>query len=59
MIFGEPVDREAAIVITVVALVALVALHIVTTKFSLNYPRRAQHALLAIVSPLRRFLFAG
>lgn len=56
MIFGEPVDREAAIVITVVALVALVALHIVTTKFSLNYPRRAQHALLTIVSSLRRFL---
>ncbi len=56
MVFGTEEHAEAAIVITIASIVALVALHIVTTKFSLNYPRRAQHALLAVVSPVRRSL---
>ena len=56
MVFGSEENAEAAIVITVVALVVLVTLHIVTTKLSLSYPRRTQHALLAIVGPVRRLL---
>ena len=57
MVFGTEEHAEAAIVITIVSLVALVALHILTTQLTLKYPRRAQHALLSVVSPVRRALF--
>ncbi len=57
IVFGSEENAEAAIIITFVALFALVALHIITTQFSLRSPRRAQHMLLGAVRPVRRALF--
>jgi len=56
MIFGSEEHAVAATGITFVALGAVVALHVITTQFTLKFPRRTQHLLLSVVSPLRRAL---
>jgi DMSO/TMAO reductase YedYZ molybdopterin-dependent catalytic subunit/thiosulfate reductase cytochrome b subunit len=57
MVFGSEENAEAAIVITIVALFALVVLHILTTQFTLKWRRRAQHLLTGVVDPVRKALF--
>ena len=57
MVFGSEENAEAATVITVITLFALVVLHILTTRFTLEWPRRAQHLLTGVVDPVRKALF--
>lgn len=57
MIFGNEEHPVVSIVITAAVLLALVALHVGTTRFTLEHPRRAQHLLAGFVDPIRRTLF--
>ena len=54
---SEKASLMLAYIVAGVALVGLVALHVVTTQFTLKWPRRAQHLLTGVVDPVRMALF--
>jgi DMSO/TMAO reductase YedYZ molybdopterin-dependent catalytic subunit/thiosulfate reductase cytochrome b subunit len=56
MIFGAEEPAVAAIVITFAALLGIVVLNVVATKYSLTYPRSTQRLLGAVVEGTRKLI---
>lgn len=60
IVLGDPGgDRRLAVTLGLVGVVAVVAVHVVITWFSLRYRRATQHALGTVVDPIERALTRG